>query len=368
MFRILVILILVSGILVGCSNQNAYETTDAVSILFVGNSHVRTGNVPGQLQALAMLNGIEMTYVDVSRNGVNLDGTMRDNAIREMQNRNFDYVVIQARGRSSINDIDWFLADIRFFSEQIREYGATPVLYSPAWANINGQPDEELQEILTQAHQQAAYENDIILVNAGDAWVYAYRNISGLSLYARDGMHANHAGAFLTASVFMATVFDLNVENIPTSNVIDILPMLNILTFMVLVITAFIAIYRFAKKQPLHLKQSFMVVILLVLFQAMSFFPHVFRFTEEGNRILLLYLSICILLGVTLYSIYRFVRIRFFEKQSRDAARKYLFYILACGIIYGFTFIPALELRLLLYRGDSAFDLAQAAWNFVHLF
>ncbi|MCL2415523.1 MAG: hypothetical protein FWD01_01805, partial [Defluviitaleaceae bacterium] len=136
-------------IFVGCSNQNVHNTPDAVSILFAGNSHTRTSNVPGQLQALASLHGIEITYVDVSRNGVNLDGIMRDNAIREMQNGNFDYVVMQARGRSSIDSIDWFLDDIRLFSEQIRENGAVPVLYSPAWVNINGQPNEELQAFLT---------------------------------------------------------------------------------------------------------------------------------------------------------------------------------------------------------------------------
>jgi len=359
-------LIFIFGVLYGCSRQNAYDETDAISILFVGNSHVRTGNVPGQLQAIARSHGIKMSYVDVSRNGVNLDGVMRDNAMREMQNRNFDYVVIQARGRSLINDIEWFLNDIRFFSEQIREYGAIPVLYSPAWANVNGQPDEELQEFLTQVHKQAAHENDIILVNAGDAWIYAYRTIQGLSLYHRDGVHANHEGAFLTASVFAATLFDLRIENVLTGNIIDNIPMLNILTFVVFAITAFIVFYNFIKKQPLPLKKSCMVIIVIAMFQVMSFFPHVFRFTEEGSRILLLYSTIFILLTVTLYSIYYFVLIKFFEKQPWGAAKKYLFYIVACCIIYSLTFIPVFELRLVLYRGDNAFDLAQAAWNFVN--
>jgi len=87
---ILVLLLLISGIFAGCSSQNTQNTADAISILFVGNSHVRTGNVPGQLQALASLHGIEMTYVDVSINGSGLDGALRDNAIREIQNRNFE--------------------------------------------------------------------------------------------------------------------------------------------------------------------------------------------------------------------------------------------------------------------------------------
>jgi len=55
------LLTLILAILVGCSNQNTHDTADTISILFVGNSHIRTGNVPAQLQALARLNGIEMT-------------------------------------------------------------------------------------------------------------------------------------------------------------------------------------------------------------------------------------------------------------------------------------------------------------------
>ena len=368
-FLFIFALILTSIIIVGCSKPDNHVAENSVSILFVGNSHVRSGNVPEQLQMLARMHGIEMTVVDVSRNGANLDSTMRDNAIMEMQNRSFDYVVMQARGRSirPTNDIDGFLSDIRIFSEQIRENGAIPVLYSPAWANVNGQPDEELQYLLTQAHILAAYENDAILINAGDAWVYAYRAMPGLSLYARDGMHANHAGAFLTASVFAATLFDLQIDNIPASNLVDIIPMLDIITFVFftsLAVTVVIVLNRLAKRQPLCLYNPLMFTIAFALLNVMSFFPHVFRFTTN-NRLLLLYAILANVLIVVVHSLYRIVQIKLLEKHSWDAVRKYLLYILACGIIYGLTFTPALELRLPLYRGNDAIELSQAAWSFV---
>jgi len=370
---ILIMLILISGIFVACSNQNAHSAEESISILFVGNSHVRTGNVPGQLQALANLHGIEMTVVDVSINGPGfIYGEQRgDNAIREMQNRNFDYVVIgpaAGRGRNVTPNVDGFFSNIRDFAEIIREHGAIPVLYNTIWMGVDGRPNEELHRIFSEMFKQAAYENDIILVNVGDAWVYAYRTIPGISLYARDGIHANHAGAFFAANVFMATLFDLDIEHIPTGNIIDNVPMLNIITLIGLAVIALTFTYRLVKKQPLHLKQLFIVVIPLALFQGMSFFPHVFLFTEGGSRLLLLYVVGFALLMAALYSIYRFVRVKLLEKQSWESARKYLFYFLACGIIYGLTFIPALELRLPLYRGDHALALAQAAWNFVNPF
>jgi len=363
---ILILLIFVSSF-VGCSN---HSTEESITILFVGNSHVRTGNVPGQLQALASLNGIEMTYIDVSINGSGLDGALRDNAIREMQNRNFDYVVMQqpaGRGGRLTTDVDGFFSNIRNFTEIVRENGAIPVLYSSMWMGVDGRPNEELHSIFSEMFKQAAYENDAILVNVGDAWVYAYRTIPGISLYARDGIHANHAGAFFAANVFMATLFDLDIENIPEGNIIDNVPMLNIITLVGFVVTALTIIHRLFKKQPLRMMKQLIVVILLVLLQIMSFFPHVFLFAEGSNRLLLLYATGFSLLGVTICSVYRIIRIKFTEKQSWGAAKKYIFCILVCFIIYCLTFIPLLELRLLLYRGNNALPLAQAAWDFVHL-
>ena len=366
-FGILIVLILASS---GCSNQNTHSAEESISILFVGNSHVRTGNVPGQLQALASLHGIEMTYVDVSINGSGLDGALRDNAIREMQSRNFDYVVMQqpaGRGTRITTDIDGFFNNIRNFAAIVRENGAIPVLYSSMWMGVDGHPNEELHSIFSEMFKHAAYENDAILVNVGDAWVYVYRAIPGISLYARDGIHANHTGAFLAANVFMATLFDLDTQNIPTGNIIDNVPMLNIISLIGLVFIALTIIYRLVKKQHLRMMKLLVVVILLVLLQVMSFFPHVFLFAEVSNRLLLLYAIGFTILCVAICSIYRIIRIKFIEKQSWGTAKKYIFCVLVCGIIYCLTFIPFLELRLPLYRGSDALALAQAAWDFVHL-
>ena len=367
---ILIVLILASSIFVGCFNQNTRSTEESISILFVGNSHVRTGNVPGQFQALASLHGIAVTYVDVSINGSGLDGALRDNAIREMQNRNFDYVVMQqpaGRGGRITTDIDGFFSNIRTFTEIVREHGAIPVLYSPMWMAVDGRPNEEFHHISSEMFKQAAYENDAILVDVGGAWVYTFRTIPGISLYARDGMHANNAGAFLAANVFMATLFDLDTQNIPTGNIIDNVPMLNMISLIGFVAIALTMIYRLVKKQALRMMKLLVVVIVLVLLQAMSFFPHVFLFTEGSNRLLLLYAVGFTLLGVTICSVYRMIRIKFIEKQSWGTARKYIFCILVCSMIYCLTFLPFLELRLPLYRGSDAFALAQTAWDFVHL-
>ncbi|MCL2415529.1 MAG: hypothetical protein FWD01_01835, partial [Defluviitaleaceae bacterium] len=157
-------------------------------------------------------------------------------------------------------------------------------------------------------------------------------------------------------------------DNIPVGNAIDNVPMLNILTIIGFVIMIIFTGYHFAKKQSLHIKKSLMAITSLVLLQIMNFFPHVFRFTESGNRILLLYAITFGLLVLALYSIYHIIiQIIFAEKQSPNAAKKYIFCVMTCCILYGLTFIPILQLRLPLYKGDNAIILVQAVLNFFGL-
>jgi len=196
---------------------------NSIAILFVGSSHVFVGDVPGQLQAIAKMHGVDIIYKDMSRHG-NRGGTLselRDDAISEMQSRSFDYVVLQDQTRKSLNDVEGLLDEIRILSDAAKESGAIPVLYNSAWATTNGQPDEESLKITTEVYKHAADENDAILVNAADGWIHAHDTIPEISLYTRfdpRGPHANNAGAFLTACVFAATLFDLHIEDIPKDN------------------------------------------------------------------------------------------------------------------------------------------------------
>ena len=86
-------------------------------------------------------------------------------------------------------DTEGFLSTIRILCDEAKEYGVIPVLYNPSGVNIERQPESERQRIYSEAYIKAAEENDAILVNAGEAWAYAYNTLPGISLYAWDGMH-----------------------------------------------------------------------------------------------------------------------------------------------------------------------------------
>ncbi len=190
---------------------------DPVHILFVGNSFVHVGEVPNQIYYLSGMYGQEALYTDLSTGGASLNESMA-RALQYMELQPYDYVVIQDYGTRPVEDTSGFLADVEVLCAAAREHGAQPVLYNPAWANVDGRPDVEYQDMETGIYEKAAQENDALLVNAGDAWVYAYQKHPDLSLYQANDYHANTAGAYLTACVFVSTLFDLHVRDISEWN------------------------------------------------------------------------------------------------------------------------------------------------------
>ena len=123
------------GFIVLRKTEDMSGSQGAVSILYVGNSHVFVGNLPQQLQTIARAQDVEVTYKDLSRHG-NRGGTLReltDSAISEMSNHQFDYVVLTCNGSRISQDYEGFLKDVRALSDEARARGVVPVLFNAAW-------------------------------------------------------------------------------------------------------------------------------------------------------------------------------------------------------------------------------------------
>ena len=189
------------------------EPADPVSILYVGNSFVQVGNVPAQVSALAAMYGIPVDYVDLSKGGATLRDS-KQTALLYLEMYEYDYAVFQDYGTRQADDPQGFEADMDELCAAAVQAGAQPVLYNPAWSNDGARPDRMYQEEQTAAYRKAAQKNDAILVNAGDAWVYAYDTLPDLSLYRPGDYHANDTGAYLTACVFVSTLFGIQVRDV----------------------------------------------------------------------------------------------------------------------------------------------------------
>lgn len=134
--------------------------------------------------------------------------------IEKMQNNKYDYVILQDYGgRPATNEKADFYSDVEKLCEEARKAGVIPVLYNPAFRYSDEWPDKEYQILLTSAHERAAKMNDALFINAADAWVYAYDKYPGLDLFKPGDYHASNAGAYLTACVFVSTLFNLHVKD-----------------------------------------------------------------------------------------------------------------------------------------------------------
>lgn len=189
------------------------QDKDDFSILYVGNSLTYKGNVPKQVSAVCKMYGINVMYDRICPAGAKLNETM-DKAIQKMQDNQYDYVIFQDYSTRPESDEEAFLSDVEILCEEARKSGAIPVLYNPAWANDNAKPDKVRQASLTACYERAAKVNGAILINAGEAWVYAYDKHPDISLYVKNDYHANKMGAYLTSCVFASTLFNLHIKDV----------------------------------------------------------------------------------------------------------------------------------------------------------
>ena len=224
LFVIVVIVVTVcaelSGIIILRKTEDMVGSENAISVLWVGNSDVFVGELPGQLKNVARPHDVEIVYKDISRHsnrGGGISG-LKESAINEMQSGRFDYIVLMDDPWQTRDNTGEFLSDVRLLCEEARMHGTIPVLFNAMWAATGNRPDEARLSTTIEAYKQAANENDTILVNAADAWIYAYQTIPEVALINRfdpRGPHPSKAGGFYTACLFAAKLFDLQIEDIP---------------------------------------------------------------------------------------------------------------------------------------------------------
>jgi len=212
-------------ILSGCSILNkkdaalpSIEVKDSYHILFVGNSLTLSGDVPKQVSVLAGMYGITITYGNMSTSGAWLKES-EEYAIELMGKNNYDIAIFQDYGTGPFYP-DIYDGVIRELCDAARDNGTVPVIFNPAWPMLDdGTPDEAYQAQLTALYEKAAKANNAILVNAGDAWVYAYNKLPDIMLYLSTwDYHANFKGAYLTACTIVAALFDIHVTDLLDSS------------------------------------------------------------------------------------------------------------------------------------------------------
>ncbi|MDT7832335.1 hypothetical protein RQM59_08085 [Flavobacteriaceae bacterium S356] len=184
----------------------AQTNKDSLKILFVGNSYTYYEQMPKMVAHIS--NGTQTKLITqrsapggarLREHWLGLRGMKTKELIRK---GNFDIVVLQGQSMAALRRPDTLKKYAKLFSSFIKRHNAKPYFYG-TWAR---ESTPKLQKNITRVYTEIASSNKGVFVPVGEAWAYARKLRPTIRLYARDGSHPNKLGAYLTASVFVATI------------------------------------------------------------------------------------------------------------------------------------------------------------------
>lgn len=183
---------------------------ETIKVLFIGNSHTYTNDLPGIVRDLMTADGHAIQYSEITAGGQTLEWHAQQSATRQtIRSGKFDYVVLQEK--SSNFDADTFARGFAALHAVIAETDAVPLLYM-VWSN---ESKPLAQKVIAQAHLKAARENNTALAAAGVAWDMLRHGEPPLSLYA-DGNHAKPLGSYLAACSIFYTLTGADTQTVVT--------------------------------------------------------------------------------------------------------------------------------------------------------
>ena len=187
-------------------------------VLMLGNSFTFVNNMPATLAALT---GAEVVHH--TRGGARLaehlnpNTTMGAKMQEALQNEKWDYVILQEMSNGSITSKEKFLTNVGKLCSQIRENGATPLLYA-TWAYQKdgkqlqdfGMDYAEMFRQMYESYHEAAEQNHCLIADVGEVF---YQLSESQDLYAEDGCHPNEAGSRLAAEIIATVIMDNQKNN-----------------------------------------------------------------------------------------------------------------------------------------------------------
>lgn len=199
---------------VGCALALAGPLVAApLRVLFLGNSLTAGNDVPGLVQAMAQLQGVDLQFSAVHPGGYAIEDHWRDGHQALLRTGDYDVLVLQ-QGPSTLPESQAHLRQWTItWAAEARRFGTRPALYMiwPVRTQANG------FALVSQSYRNAADAADAVVFPAGEAWQAALRADPSVRLYSNDDLHALPAGSFLAAMVIARGLVSLDPARVPAS-------------------------------------------------------------------------------------------------------------------------------------------------------
>jgi len=183
--------------------------------LFIGNSYLYHGDIPGIVQALADSAGGErlLTESVTAPDFALVDHWFRGAsgaARRNISRGGWDWVVLQ-QGPSSIQiNRDSLRMMAKRYAELITRNKGRPALFS-AWPSQDRWTDFARA---IESYRLAAQEANALLLPVAAAWLAVWERNRSVLLY-HDGLHPSDAGSYLSALVVYSTLLGKSPRGLP---------------------------------------------------------------------------------------------------------------------------------------------------------
>jgi hypothetical protein len=172
-----------------------------VSILFVGNSHTSSQDLPNLVCEIIRFRHPGKTVYSYVVSVAFLENTAHEPRCRdEIESRPWKFVVLQGQKISVSGREEYSRTEGIDIAKLAKARGAT-VLFFSEWGLRGVSGDGPRQE---KVYQEMAREAGVGVAGVARAWDLALAERPELPLYATDGNHQSPVGAFLTAAFLYA--------------------------------------------------------------------------------------------------------------------------------------------------------------------
>lgn len=189
---------------------------ESPKILFVGNSHTYTNDLPDMFSQMTEAMGHESSVAEITQGSYSLTqyadpsdemGAIVDQKLTEEE---WDFVIIQEKTAEALfYSEENMLPAARILDEKIRAAGGQTALlmtWSPKeGAGIYG--PEYIQAILALNLINVSRELDSLLIPGGMAFMRCMEQYSQIELWGEDGQHPSLEGSYLACCVAYAVIF-----------------------------------------------------------------------------------------------------------------------------------------------------------------
>jgi hypothetical protein len=204
------------------------NTLQNYKILFIGNSHTYTYNIPKTIEQIAKLKGDSIITQMEAPPGYSLEQHCnRQATLDAIRSKKWDYVVLQEQG--GIQALPTFMADTAFYqnaeylADKIRENWETTkiILYmthgyklgvltwnDTTWCELDPLvcDYEGMQERVKENYMALSELINAEVAPAGMMWKIIMKENENLDLFSGDNLHANSLGSYTSALTIYAVI------------------------------------------------------------------------------------------------------------------------------------------------------------------